>query len=324
MKIQFLTATINQIFLRVMEYCPISLLFSLPAVASDSTLTRMAEIATVLGTIVGLPLTILAIVIASWAFYTQKKDGKSSAKYTKKALKKQDEMIEQQKILGAWSLLAQKGTGDLGRKDALEFLHQAGKSLAGLDLSNAHLVGLELKGADLTGCNFTGASLTYAHFEGADLGDAHFEGAILYDAHFEGASLHDAHFEGAILCHAHFEGAILCDAHFEGADLGYAHFEGANLWHAKFYDADLGDAHFESVKWFVTETVTFKDCYVSKYSKELPTAPEGYEFIFDQNEDGTKKIYTLPGQTHHYNIDGTKAKIVGGVNIGYIVLTKNP
>lgn len=125
-----------------MEYCPISLLFSLPAVASDSTLTNVANWAT----IVGLPLTILAIVIARSAFNAQK------------------EALEHQQVLGAWSLLAQKGTGDLGRKDALEFLHSKGKSLAGLDLSNAYLVGLKLNGADLTGCNFTGANLTDAEF----------------------------------------------------------------------------------------------------------------------------------------------------------------
>ena len=245
-------------------------------------------------TVVGLPLTIYAVYYAKKAF-------------------------EHQQVLGAWSLLAQKGTGDLGRKDALEFLNSRGKSLAGLDLSNAHLVGLKLNGADLTGCNFTGANLTSAVFEGAMLYDSHFEGANLWKANFEGAKLSDSHFEDANLIDTHFEGAHLWGAHFDRVKLWHAHFEGATLCKANFKGADLGDAHFEDVdlgdahfEGAKNEPATFKDCYVSKYAKNMPfAAREGYEYIFDQNEDGTQKT-----------------KVVDGVKCYYIKLikteTKNP
>ena len=240
-------------------------------------------------TFVTLPLTVVAIYLARKAFNAQK------------------EALEHQQVLGAWSLLAQKGAGDLGRKDALEFLHSKGKALVGLDLSNAHLVGLKLNGADLTGCNFTGANLEYAHFEGAILISAHFDGAKLNSAHFDGAKLNSAHFEGASLYYAKFEGASLVGTHFEGASLHYAHFEGAvlyyakfegaSLYYAKFEGANLRHARFEGVKWF--ETVTFKDCYVSKYSKELPTAPKGWKFEFEK-KDGTQKTEVVDGLARYY------------------------
>jgi hypothetical protein len=164
------------------------------------TLSSLAN----LFTVIGLPLTAYAIYYAKKAFEKQNE-----------ALELQKKDSDEQKILGAWSLLAQKGTGDLGRKDALEFLHSKGKSLVGLDLSNAHLAGLKLNGANLTGCNFTGANLE----------DAVFEGAMLYDSHFEGANLWKANFEGADLGYAHFEGANLYTANFEGAK----HIQPANF-----------------------------------------------------------------------------------------------
>lgn len=209
-----------------------SLLYSLPAVASDSTLTNVASIATIVGTVFGLPLTIYAVYYAKKAF-------------------------EHQQVLGAWSLLAQKGTGDLGRKDALEFLHSKGKSLAGLDLTGAYLPNLNLKGAKLNGCNFTGAILDKASFQGANLRSAHFEGAYLSDAKFQGADLSHAHFEGA---------------HLTGTE-----FRGAGLWSA-----------------------TFENC-PTFYSNHLPTAHEGYEFIFETNEDGTKKTEVV-GMLQRYYI----------------------
>jgi hypothetical protein len=261
-----------------MQYCPISLLFSLPAVASDSTLTKAASWAT----IVGLPLTILAIVIARSAFNAQKK------------------ALEHQQVLGAWSLLAQKGTGDLGRKDALEFLHKQGKSLAGLDLSNAHLVGLKLNGADLTGCNFTGANL-----EDAEFVECGFQYAI---------------FDKCDMTNVTFVKCGLRDRTFKECNLQFAKFVQSNCNWAIFRCCDLMQADFSGC---LFDEPTFEQCFVYRYPI-LPVAPEGYEFVFDQNEDGTKKIYTLPGQMHHYNMDGTKEKIVEGVNIGYIVLTKKP
>ena len=188
-------------------------------------------------TVIGLPLTAYAIYYAKKAFEMQNE-----------ALKHQKDDSKEQKILGAWSLLAQKGTGDLGRKDALEFLYSQNKSLLGLDLSNAYLAGLNLKKADLNGCNFTGTNLREAHFEDAKLLKANFKDAKLWEAHFEGAFLVSAHFEGAYLHKAHFEGA---------KNIEYAKFENCFVWNTD--------------------------------SLSLPTAPEGYKFIFDKNEDGSFK-----------------------------------
>ena len=270
-----------------MQYCPISLLFSLPTVASDSTLTVWSNWATIVGTVFGLPLTIYAIYYAKNAFKKQNE-----------ALELQKEDSDEQRILGAWSLLAQKGTGDLGRKDALEFLHKQGKSLVGLDLSNAHLVGLKLNGADLTGCNFTGANLFLAHFEGADLSHAHFEGADLRGVVCTGADLIGTHFQNTDMYKAYFENTDLYESHFEGVELHFVHFEGA----------DLTLAHFKGAA-FIEEAI-FNKCHVwltyETKTDNLPTAPEGYEFIFETNEDGiirTKIVHEgTPHETEGYYI----------------------
>jgi uncharacterized protein YjbI with pentapeptide repeats len=217
-------------------------------------------------TFVTLPLTVVAIIYAKNAFNAQKE-----------ALELQKKDSDEQKILGAWSLLAQKGTGDLGRKDALEFLHSRGKSLAGLDLSNAHLVGLKLEKANLSGCNFTGAVLLKARFDGASLVGTHFEGANLRHAHFDGATLWCTHFKGADLIDAHFEEATFIDQHFEEVYLWGTHFEGAK---------NINPANF-------------KNCYTSG-GNNLSTAPEGYEFVFEANEDGTQKTEVVDGLKRCY------------------------
>ncbi len=248
-----------------MQYCPISLLFSLPAVASDSTLTRMAEIATVLGTIVGL----IGIYLAWSAFKAQREsldkqieDSKTADENTKIALAQQDTMIDgitkmttQQAILGAWSLLAQKGTGDLGRKDALEFLHSKGKSLAGLDLTGAYLFVLRLKG---------------------DLG-----------GQVPGQAFIQLNLESAIFNHAD-----LSWANFEGAYLSFAKFNRASLYHTTFNGANLTGADFTNA--LLIQYAEFSDCYVAigdyPMEKYLPTAPEGWKFELEIKKDGNPRF----------------------------------
>jgi uncharacterized protein YjbI with pentapeptide repeats len=212
---------------------------------------NLASIAN-LFTVIGLPLTIYAVYYAKKAF-------------------------EHQQVLGAWSLLAQKGKGDLGRKDALEFLHLKGKSLAGLDLTGAYLPNLNLKGANLTGCNFSGA--------------------VLLKARFDGASLVGTHFEGANLRHAHFDGATLWCTHFKGADLIVAHFEEATFIDQHFEEVYLWGTHFEGVKG--VNPANFKNCYTSG-GNNLSTAPEDYEFIFETNEDGTPRTKIVDGLKRYY------------------------
>ena len=234
-------------------------------------------------TVIGLPLTVVAIFYAKKAF-------------------------EHQQALGAWSLLAQKGTGDLGRKDALEFLHKAGKSLAGLDLSNAHLVGLKLEKANLSSCkfnvanlwgaNFTDSSLSGAHFKGATLCNAYFTGAYLQEAYFNSSELGCVIFTGTDLNLSHFEGAALYRTLFKDANLQGANFQGAFLQQAHFQDANLTYTKFNGAK--SIEYAIFENCFVRNINESLPTAPEGYEFVFEANEDGTDKTEVVDGLRRYY------------------------
>ncbi len=199
-------------------------------------------------------ITFVTLPLTAYAIY-----------YAKKAFEGQEEALEQQKILGAWSLLAQKGMGDLGRKDALEFLHSKGKSLAGLDLSNAHLVGLKLKGADLTGCNFTGANLTDAEFVECWLAGAKFVRGILRETIFKGAILSCTDFneaqldyvkflradgnKGTIPSHAYFTEAVLSSGEFIGVSFrGEVQFCRATLSHCTFKNVSLHRAVFTGAR----------------------------------------------------------------------------
>jgi|GEM_PF-2664667 len=216
-------------------------------------------------TVIGLPLTAYAVY------------------YTKNAFKKQNEALElqkkdsdEQKILGAWSLLAHKGTGDLGRKDALEFLHSRGKSLVGVDLTGAYLFDLNLK--KILSCK-------------ADLMLANFEGAVLY--------------------RANFTGAFLWYANFTNAKLSSSHFEGASLFRVRFINVELYGVNFTKTEHF--ERAIFENCYVfgdpKMYTEgnlpttpedDLPTAPEGYEFVVETNEDKTPRTKIVGGLRRYY------------------------
>ena len=204
------------------------------------TLSSLAN----LFTVIGLPLTAYAIYYAKKAFEKQNE-----------ALELQKKDSDEQKILGAWSLLAQKGTGDLGRKDALEFLHKQGKSLAGLDLTGAYLFGLRLKG---------------------DLG-----GQVPGQA-FIILNLESAIFNNADLRWANFEGAYLSFAKFNRALLSHTTFNGANLTGADFTNALL------------IEYALFRECYAlfnsGDIERSFPTAPEGWKFELEIKEDGNPRF----------------------------------
>jgi uncharacterized protein YjbI with pentapeptide repeats len=300
-----------KIFLCVMECIGSFLVFMVDKICKIIfTLDSLAN----LFTVIGLPLTIYAVHYAKKAFEKQNE-----------ALELQKKDSDEQKILGAWSLLAQKGTGDLGRKDALEFLHSKGKSLAGLDLSNAHLVGLELNGAGLVGAIFEGAHLQEAHFEGATLNFTKFNDATLLKANFEGAQLRKAHFDGAHPTFANFKDAKLQQAHFKSTTLLGTHFNGATLWGANFKDANLQEAHFDGA--FLQqahfegvdltyakfegakniEYAKFENCFVWG-SQSLPTTPEGYEFISTGEIKICDRIYCLIKLLHPKDLSKNETK----------------
>ena len=195
-------------------------------------------------TVIGLPLTAYAIYYAKKAFEKQNE-----------ALELQKKDSDEQKILGAWSLLAQKGTGDLGRKDALEFLHSKRKSLNGVDLTGAYLFGLRLKG---------------------DLG-----------GQVPGQAFIILNLESAIFNHAD-----LSWANFEGVYLSFAKFNRASLYHTTFNGANLTGADFTNA--LLIQYAEFSDCYVAigdyPMEKYLPTAPEGWKFELEIKEGGNPRF----------------------------------
>jgi len=148
-------------------------------------------------------------------------------------------------IIGAWQVLANKASGNSGKKEAIEFLASQGLSLSGIDMSHKTHGG-RVYLADL-----------FKDFKGdrskIDLTDAKFSKAILFDADFSEANLSGANFWAA----------ILFDANFSGANLGEVNFSQAKL----FNDKAFIDCY----------------CYFSNYS--LPKPPPGYKFEFEERTD---------------------------------------
>ncbi len=132
---------------------------------------------------------------------------------------------EEARILRAWSIIAASPgaeKGNIGQKEAIEFLHAHGKSLQRVNLSDALLRGAELPDADLQMANFERAILEHANLEGADLWRARLAGAFLSGARLQGARLEGAFLMGARLDGANLEGADLTQANLTGADLAGA------------------------------------------------------------------------------------------------------
>ncbi|NBR95453.1 MAG: hypothetical protein EBT55_04015, partial [Proteobacteria bacterium] len=128
-------------------------------------------------------VTTLAFFAASYAIYLQK------------------EATLKQEIIGAWQVLANKASGNSGKKEAIEFLASQGLSLCGIDMSKKTHGG-KVYLADLFK-DFEGdrskIDLTYAKFSKAILFDADFSGTHLFYANFSGAGLFGANFSGANL-----------------------------------------------------------------------------------------------------------------------------
>ena len=98
-------------------------------------------------------------------------------------LEKQVKIHERQEIANAWNILMPNS----GKKEAIETLAKAGKSLDVIDLSrDRHGGTVDLWGVDLSGCElnnskWNGADLREANFTGADLTNADFTGALYFE-----------------------------------------------------------------------------------------------------------------------------------------------
>ncbi len=149
-------------------------------------------------------ITVTGITIALILFYLTLEDRKQS------------------EIARAWQIIAASpGTegGNIGQKEAVEFLNAKGIALSQINLSRALLRHVNLANANLTRANFEKAILEYANLRGANLWRARLMRAFL-----TGANLQDARLEGAFLMLAQLEQANLV-----GADLTQANLSGANL-----------------------------------------------------------------------------------------------
>ena len=133
-----------------------------------------------------------AFCAAIYAIYYQHQESKQAEKNFKKQFDLQKEAALKQEIIGAWQVLANKASGNSGKKEAIEFLASQGLPLCGIDMSErthggrVYLDGLfkDFEGdrskINLTGANFSGAILTRANFSYAYLDGANFSGAYVY------------------------------------------------------------------------------------------------------------------------------------------------
>jgi uncharacterized protein YjbI with pentapeptide repeats len=209
-----------------------------------STLANWAEI-------IGLPLAIAAILFAVVEMRDNRKIFEASAEYQEKTMHYQ-----------AWETItnAYGQSGDGGRKLALEELHNAGKSLATVNVAGAILDSLRLhprgdKGiflsdtemnsvrADLSRAMMDSTSLCGADLSWANLRESDLSGADLRGADLSWTYLHSAKLTAATLSGADLRGADLWEADLCGADLVGAGLSGAKLLRTKLTGANLNVAN---------------------------------------------------------------------------------
>jgi len=242
---------------------------------------------------------------AIYAIYYQHQESKKAEGKFKRQIKLQKKAMKEQRIAGAWQVLANKASGNSGKKEAIEFLVSQGLSLRGIDMSEethggeVYLDGLfkgfkkDRRKIILMHAKFSGANLMEADFSGANLWGANFSGAYLGWADFSEADFGGANFSKACL------GADFGVADFSGAYLGWADFSGAYLYEANFSGADLGVADFSKVKLFNDKA--FIDCYCWFDNDLLPKPPPGYKFEFEERTDeNNQPIYPKNKPDYRY------------------------
>jgi hypothetical protein len=212
-------------------------------------------------------VTTLAFGAAIYAIYYQHKESEKAEKKFNEQLSLQKQAALNAEIIGAWQVLANKASGNSGKKEAIEFLASQALSLRGIDMSSA-----------------THDGPVYLDFLFKNFKEDRRK-IFLMDAKFSKVSLLLADFSGAYLFGANFSGAYLEGANFSGANLGKANFLGAQLSDDK--DFDKG----------------FIDCYC-EWSNDvdcLPTPPPGYKFEFEERTDeNNQPIYPKNDPDYRY------------------------
>jgi len=272
-------------------------------------------------------ITFFAFGAAIYAIYYQHLEGKQAEKNFQTQL-------NETKKASAWQVLANKASGNSGKKEAIEFLASQNIPLWGIDMSEkthggrVYLDGLffkDFKGdrskIDLIGANFSGADLRKADFSEANLyskanlyGEVDFSEANLYEADFSGSYLEGANFFGADLLGANFFGADLRRANFSGSYLEGANFSGAILLGTNFAGAILFGTNFSGANLgganFLGATKTYNkkgfdkafiDCYCYFDDYALPKPPPGYKFEFEERTDeNNQPIYPENNPDYRY------------------------
>ncbi len=261
-------------------------------------------------------ITFFAFGAAIYAIYNQHQESKQAGKNFQEQFALQKEAALKQETIGAWQVLANKASGNSGKKEAIEFLASQGVPLCGIDMSSqthggpVYLAGLfkdfqgdrskinlndaNFSGAILNGTDFSEASLFGTNFSRAILFEANFSITSLYEANFSGANLYGANFLGAILFEANFSITSLYEANFSGAILFGTNFSGANLGRA-----NLGVANFSGAK--PSDDKGFIDCYCYFDNTTLPLPPPGYKFEFENRTDeNNQPIYPENNPDYRY------------------------
>lgn len=189
-----------------------------------------------------------------------------------------------ERIVNSWQLVTTKAPGNSGKVPALEFLHQNGEPLTGIDLSakthggfvhlrapqlpQANLERANLSGANLDGANLRGANLALANFSGSNMRHAILTETDFLHANLTGAKLESSDFRSAQLWFAKMPQvelylADLTGANLQSVDLSWANLVLANLtssdlknailtnatlWEAKFIGANLQNANLSSAE----------------------------------------------------------------------------
>lgn len=131
-------------------------------------------------------------------------------------------------------------TSEKTLRETVTELRDAGKKLAGLDLSGADLSGLDLSGCDLSRCRLAGANM-----ENCNLSQAVLDRCDLREVQLGNADCTGASFREATISLASGEQVNAADACFADADLSQAHFVHSTFTGADFGKSYLKDAVFD-------------------------------------------------------------------------------
>ena len=243
---------------------------------------------------------------------------------SKQAEKNFQTQLNETKKASAWQVLANKASGNSGKKEAIEFLASQGIPLCGIDMSakthggeinistKTQVIDMSAKiqiryvyldslfqdfkkedrsKIDLNSADFSGANLNSAIFD-CNLHNVNFSSVMLTGGGFANSDLIECNFSNSILYCADFKDARLSLCNFSNSNLGYADFKNARLSEINF----VNTGYLELIV-FDKETF-FLNCYCEKTN-----AIFGYynKFAIDErtNKNG-EPIYPKDNSDYRY------------------------